>query len=351
MIKKTEVSVSVTCFSEFAKFYREPIHKKIKEYLPKGEPRKFMEMVYSYVDRLGQYRRPAYVVLWNMLYGGKPNDAILPAAVQQISEDYFLMHDDWMDSNELRRGKPTAHLLYGPAYAIDAGDLLHTVLWKMAYDVALKLDLERRKRYMAKIYDIMLVTHIGQYYDLHLTHDVKDITKFTLADYYQSIHGKSAYYSVYGPMQQGAIIAGLDGKEVERMKEYGVPIGIAFQIKDDILDCISIEEILGKSIGNDVRDGVKTIILWHAVHNASSTVLNKLKEIYAKDRKDKNEEEVRYVLDTFNNLGSIDFAQKEAEKRAIEALENFKKRTKGIKDSKIKRIAIDSFSAIVKRNK
>jgi geranylgeranyl pyrophosphate synthase len=193
------------------------------------------------------------------------------------------------------------------------------------------------------------VTHRGQYLDMHLTHDVRDITKFTQEDYYKSIHAKSAYYSVYGPMQQGAIIAGAGGKEVEGIADYGTPTGNAFQIKDDILDCTSSEDKLGKSIGNDVRDGVKTLILWHAVSKASQPTLNRMKRIYNKRREDKTEEEVRFVLDSFNELGSIRFAEQEAERLSKLGIERFNALTKQIKESGLKDLARDSIGYTVKR--
>jgi geranylgeranyl pyrophosphate synthase len=319
--------------------------------MPTGEPRLFNEsMVRCYVDRRGQYRRPSYVLLWTRLYNGSIDDAILPAAAQQASEDYFLMHDDWMDGNSVRRGGPAAHVMYDPAYAITAGSVVHMALWKMAKDACDKLGGKRGRSYFAKLYDMMLVTHQGQYLDLRLTKEVKDITKFTLDDYYESIHAKSAYYSVYGPMQCGAIIAGADEDIVGRIPDYGTPCGNAFQIKDDILDCSSTVDVLGKSIGTDVRAGTKTIILWHAVQNASSSVLGRLKTIYSKSSSEKTDDEIRFVLDTFRELGSVEYAQKEADLLVAEASGKFEALTRSIPESQFKAIARDAIGVTAKRN-
>jgi geranylgeranyl pyrophosphate synthase len=338
-------------FKEFCGAYREAVYKMINEYLPVGEPREFVKMVHSYTERKGQYRRPGYAILWAMLYGGKGTDAILPAAVQQMSEDYFLMHDDWMDGNMMRRGIPTAHVLFGPEYAILAGDQLHTILYKMTCDEMLALGAERGKRYFDKVYDMMYATHLGQYFDLSLTKGIKDITKFSIDDYYRSIHAKSAYYSVYGPMQVGAILMGASEGKVSKIREYGTPAGLAFQIKDDILDCTSTEAVLGKSIGNDVREGVKTIILWHAVQNAPAGTLGRLKGIYAKPREAKSDGDVRFVLDAFNELGSIAFAEKEAERLSNEALSLFDSAERDIPESEVKGLARSSISSTAKRSR
>ncbi len=337
-------------FKEFIGLYKDEVYRKECEYMPTGEPAKFNEMVRCYVDRRGQYRRPGYLLLWTALYGGDMKDAILPAAVQQASEDYFLMHDDWMDSNELRRGAPAAHVMYNPVYAIDAGDTLHNILWKMAYDASNALGGERGKAYFEQLYDIMFTTHVGQYYDLSLVRE-PDITKFTLDDYYKSIYAKSGYYSVAGPMQCGAIIGGAKKEELSKMLEYGIPVGNAFQIKDDILDCVSTVETLGKTIGNDVREGAKTLILWHAVQNASQATLERMKGIYILQRQQKKDNDVKWVLDTFNELGSIKYAQSEAERFTDIAVEKFREHHADVPDSPIKELAINSIGHVAKRDK
>ncbi|MGC8568035.1 MAG: polyprenyl synthetase family protein [Candidatus Micrarchaeia archaeon] len=338
-------------FKEFAAYYKDKIFQILLNSFPSIEAKEFDQMVKSYTIRKGQYRRPAYLILWTLLYGGNVEDALVPAAAQQASEDYFLMHDDWMDGNGLRRGLPSAHKMYGEINAILAGDTVHAIAWNLAKTASDKLGDHRGSNYFAKFFDIMLQTHIGQYYDIHLTRDIKDISSFTKEDYYKSIKAKSAYYSVYGPMQCGAIIANADKASIENIKEYGIPAGNAFQIQDDILDCISTEENLGKNIGNDVREGVKTIILWHAVQNSDPVTLSRLKSIYSKRREEKSDEEVKWVLDKFVELGSIKFAQQEAERLTKESLEKFEKLSSDLPESQIKNIARDSISYTLSRNK
>ncbi|MGC8495778.1 MAG: polyprenyl synthetase family protein [Candidatus Micrarchaeia archaeon] len=340
----------ISNFKEFIALYKEHIYNLLISYFPKSGHEAFNNMARVYTDRKGQYRRPSYIILWDMLYGGNPEEALLPAAAQQATEDYYLMHDDWMDGNTVRRNGPAAHVLYGERYAITAGSMVHAISWKMARDAANMLGPKRGDAYFNKFYDMMIVTHQGQYLDVRLTREVKDVTKFTRDDYFQSIHAKSAYYSVYGPMQAGAIIAGADESIVSSIKDYGIPAGNAFQIKDDILDCIADQNTLGKSIGNDVRDGVKTIILWHAVQNANTEQLERLKRIYAKDREQKTEEEVSWVLNLFNETGAIKKAQEEADELVNQAIETFKHATSSIHDSNLKRIAMDSIGYAAKRS-
>jgi geranylgeranyl pyrophosphate synthase len=264
------------------------------------------------------------------------------------------MHDDFEDGNELRRGQPSAHILFGARQSINAADYLHMVNWKLAYDAAEKLAAKNKElgeKYFTMFNEMLLTTAEGQYYDMKLTHGVKDITKFTLEDYYQSIHAKTAYYSVYGPMQIGALIAGKKAEYIEKIKKYGVPIGRAFQIKDDILDCTATAETLGKSIGNDVREGVKTPLLLNLVKKASPSDLETVKEIYAKKREEKTEEEIKLVLELFHRYGSIQYAEQLVDSLAAEALKNFEEETKTIPESEIKETARNAIEKMVKRKK
>lgn len=305
-------------------------------------------MVREYTDRRGKYARPNLALLWCELYGGRVENAFLSACAIQLVEDWVLMHDDWEDQNELRRGKPAAHILYGDVFAVNAGDTGQMIQWKLVHDASKTPSVG--ERLYEKFYDIMLVIAEGQYYDLKLARE-KDITGFTLDDYWRSIHAKSAYYSVYGPMQLGMITAGVGSRAVERVKEYGVPIGRAFQIKDDILDCTSTPEVLGKSVGTDIYEGTKTAILWHFVQNASAPELEKVKAIYTKDRRDKTQEEVASVIKLFEKTGSIKFAQDLVDSMAKEALEKFEAQTKDIPESDIKETARNAILKMAARKK
>ena len=85
---------NVSSFKEFIALYKDDIYNRLVSYFPTSGPAEFNKMAMTYTERKGQYRRPSYIMLWNRLYGGVDEDAVLPAAAQQASEDYFLMHDD-----------------------------------------------------------------------------------------------------------------------------------------------------------------------------------------------------------------------------------------------------------------
>jgi len=345
-------------FAEYCQQNSDAIYNAILTYLPAKEPREHYTMVRDYTQRRGKYARPNLALLWTELFGTTKENVFSYACGIQMAEDWFLMHDDWMDQNELRRGKPSAHKLYGDVFAINAGDAVQAAMWKMIHEDStqtppiLPLSGEEyaiKHRLFEKFYDIIMVTIEGQYYDLKLARE-KDITKFTLEDYWQSIHAKAAYYSVYGPMQLGAIAANKSDTEVAEIKKYGEKIGRAFQVKDDILDCISTEATLGKTIGNDVLEGTKTAILWHFVKNSSAEELELVKNIYTKDRTQKTAEEIKNVLELFQKTGSIAYAEKLVDQLAEEALIEFEQQTASLPKTEIKDTARDAIRSMAERN-
>ncbi|MDD3159716.1 MAG: polyprenyl synthetase family protein [Candidatus ainarchaeum sp.] len=341
-------------FMEYIAKHKQQIYQGIISNVPSQLPEKFGEMVKEYVNRQGKYARPALILLWCELFGGKiTKDVEMAASAMQCSEDWVLMHDDLQDGNEVRRGKPAAHILYGGPHSINAGDYLHMVNWKIVFDTYQEIKKtkgeEIAKRYYDKFYNMLLTTSEGQYYDMTLTHS-KDIMNFTIDDYFKSIYAKTAYYSVYGPMQMGAILAGADEKTVEGIKKYGIPIGNAFQIKDDLLDCLSTVEVLGKSVGNDIREGVKTPMLFSFVKEASKEDLEKVKAIYAKERENKTEEDVKFVLDMFKKYNSYKYAEDLVDKLGQEAKEAFETETKNI-NNEFKTIGENAIEKMIKRKK
>lgn len=336
-------------YDEFASLYKDKIYQTICSYIPNKEPKKHYEMVRDYVDRKGKYGRALLITLWTALYGGNIDKSILPSACLQTSEEWLLMHDDWEDKAAVRRGKPSAYVLYGEELAINAGDTLHMINWKIAEDAAENLGENLGKRFFDKFYNIMLVTAEGQYLDISLTKQ-KSIKNFKREDYFNSIHAKASYYSVYGPMQVGAIVGNAPESQIEKIKSYGLNLGNAFQIKDDILDIIGDEKVLGKSVRNDIKEGVKTLILWHFVQNANESDLQKVEKIYSKNPDEKTREELEFVADEFKQYGSVEYAEETASKLLEDSMKNFDEIEKD-KNNPYKEAARDVIQKQVKRSK
>ncbi|HEX5433743.1 MAG TPA: farnesyl diphosphate synthase, partial [Candidatus Angelobacter sp.] len=178
----------------------------------------------------------------------------LPEGVQELGcalemlHTYSLIHDDLpaLDNDDLRRGKPTCHVVYGEALAILAGDALQT----LAYDVSsrLKIPAEARVRIIEEIargtgtVDGMIG---GQVKDLEAEHQRPN------AETLEYIHRSKTGALITASLVSGAIYAGANMPEVQRLRDFGRAIGLAFQIVDDVLDVTQSSEQLGKTAGKD----------------------------------------------------------------------------------------------------
>ncbi len=306
-------------FKEFAEQYRSAVYKKICEYVPLKEPSGHYQIMRDYVDRQGKYRRPALLLLTAHLYGATLSDAILPAAAQQLSEDWILMHDDIEDDSELRRGKPAAHRIYGWVHALDAGDFGQMAMWKMLTDYIKQVGVEKGKRVYDKFYDMMIYTVEGQYIENRFIHDIKDLSKADENLYFRIVDSKTCYYTVYGPMQLGALAGNGTENDLEMLKEIGSKAGIAFQIVDDILDMTANEKDFGKKNNGDLYEGKLTLMVLHMYKNATPEEKEKIDAIFKKNRQAKTEQEILYLRDLIDKYNSIDYARSVAEKYGNEA--------------------------------
>jgi geranylgeranyl pyrophosphate synthase len=150
-------------------------------------------------------------------------------------------------------------------------------------------------------------------------------------------------------MQLGAVVADQSQKNVKQIAKYGEIIGKAFQLKDDILDCISTEKVVGKAIGVDVNNGVKTAILWHFVQKATTTDLEKARRIYMREREARKE--IEEIIALFDKYGSIAYAETEVDRLAERATERFEEVSQGIPESDLKETARDAINKLASRQK
>jgi geranylgeranyl pyrophosphate synthase len=181
----------------------------------------------EYPERKGKYLRPTLVLLTASALGLPLKKAIKTAAAMQISEEWILIHDDIEDKSDMRRGGPTLHKIYGNELAINAGDALQIIMWKVLNDQSLKAVNE-------EFYKMLARTALGQAVEQIWT--IKHKKTLTDSEYFFIADSKSAYYSIAGPMRLGAILAGASPTKIEKITEFGLYLGRCFQLVDDILD-------------------------------------------------------------------------------------------------------------------
>ncbi|MGB9706515.1 MAG: polyprenyl synthetase family protein [Microgenomates group bacterium] len=278
----------------------------------------------EYPERKGKYIRPTLVLLTAQAMGLPEAKAVRTAAAMQVSEDWILGHDDIEDDSLERRGKPCLHRLYGIPLAINAGDALHILMWKILWDNRKILGEEKAAEIAEEFYRMLTRTALGQTVEIRWTQENKlDLTD---GDVLFILESKTAYYTIAGPMRLGAILAGASEKQLKAIYEFGKPLGWCFQIRDDILDLTSDFAGLKKQTGNDIYEGKRTVMLAHLFRTASAGDRKKLISIMAKKREEKTKEEVNWVIGLMKKYGSLEYGQKLAEKFAAQAEEIFEKK-------------------------
>lgn len=328
-------------FEEVLKDYKKEVGKVVREkvegYLGKidgvselknGEAEKFhQKLCMDYLNRGGKYLRPALLILTAEALGGRKDLALLTAAAMEISENWLLIHDDFQDQSLMRRGAPTLHLRYNPGLAVNAGDVLHLIMWKILQENVKIIGERKSLKIMEEFYRMLARTALGQTAELLFAH----LNKFDLSeeDVYYILDGKTSYYTIAGPMRLGAIIAEdredyLESKIFPKLNELGIYLGRAFQIIDDVLDLTSEFRGLKQQIGNDIYEGKRTLILAHLLEQASEFDRKRITEILKKPRDEKTEAEAKYIIHLMKEYGSIDYARKVAKDFALKALELFK---------------------------
>lgn len=279
------------------------------------------DLVSEYPRRLGKYIRPVLVLLTAEAMGESAKVALKTAAAMQISEDWILNHDDIEDESLERRGKPTLHRIYGPALAINAGDALQIVMWRILYDNLKILGEKTGGRVFKEFHQMLARTVTGQTIELKWTKENR--TDLGNQDWFFVADGKTSYYTIAGPMRLGAIVAGARKRHLDLLFDFGIYLGRAFQIRDDILDLTSDFAGLKKQMGNDIYEGKRTIPLIHLLRAAKKREIVRLKAILAKPRDKKTKNEVFWVIELMHKYKSIKYAQKLAENLSEKAVSFF----------------------------
>ena len=245
-----------------ARGYNEPIEKALNAYLEKN-PRA-PEGLYGpvkYIISLGGKRmRPQLVLMACEMFGGKTEDALPAAIAIELFHNFTLVHDDIIDRAPLRRGKPTVHEKWNSNTAILSGD----VMLVHAYRALEELREENVSSILSVFNRTAALVCEGQQLDT----DFETQQQVSIAQYLKMIELKTAVL-LGAALQIGALAGGANEKEAERLSGFGCAAGIAFQLKDDLLDVYGDENKFGKQKGGDIIVNKKTFLLIKALELCS----------------------------------------------------------------------------------
>ncbi|NND77333.1 MAG: polyprenyl synthetase family protein [Flavobacteriales bacterium] len=218
--------------------------------------------------------RPILTLMASDIFDGELKDTQDVALAVELFHNFSLMHDDIMDEAPLRRGEPTVHKKWDKNVAILSGDAMLV----MAYEFIMKSPEISRQRAFNIFSKMASEVCYGQQLDM----EFEKRWEVTKAEYFEMIKYKTSVL-VGASLELGAIAAGGDQYSQEKLYEFGVEIGLAFQIQDDFLDLFGDDAKVGKQMGGDIIAKKKTILLLAALDKANNAQKDRLYQIYMGD--------------------------------------------------------------------
>ena len=245
----------------------------------------------------GKRLRPALLLLSSKLFDYRGRGAIRMGAVVEIIHTATLVHDDIIDEADTRRGRPAANTQWGNPKCVLAGDWLYMQAFKIAVQ-------ERNFRILDTLIDLTQQMVEGELLQMEKLGKL-----ISLDEHFDLIFRKTAcLFSVC--MRMGAILGGATAEQEESLARYGLDLGIAFQIVDDVLDLTASESILGKPVASDLREGKVTMAVIHALERCTPRERKKI-ETVVRERAFDGVTHAE-VLEILTRYGSLDAAQQRA---------------------------------------
>lgn len=327
---------------EMLKAYKKRLDPHLKKYFSQkiAEAKKVdpvlvetIRIIEKFVLSGGKRVRPALVYYGYLATGGKETEKIVKASMAvELAHAFLLIHDDIIDRDSTRHGIATVHetfrawgeriglrgseaVHFGNSMAITAGDYAHAMANEILYDIDFSSEIILEALKEMKL--IVSRTIPGEMLDILMgakgSATEKELTRMH--------EGKTARYTFEGPLHLGCVLAG-QGKNTKLLEEfsaYSLPVGKAFQIRDDILGVFGNEKKLGKSVGADIIEGKQTFLVLKALENGNKKQKERIGKLLGK--KDLSKKETEEFQAIIRETGSLEYSQKLAEKLVTDSLE------------------------------
>ena len=256
----------------------------------------------------GKRLRPAiHLLLTRALQNACPHSAYTLAAVVEFIHTSTLLHDDVVDESDLRRGRQTANAMFGNAASVFVGDFLYSRSFQMMVSV-------QSMRVMEILADATNVIAEGEVLQLLNVHD-PDVTE---ARYMQVIHYKTARL-FEASAQLAAVMSGCTAEQEALCAAYGRHLGAAFQLADDILDYAGDTAVLGKNVGDDLREGKPTLPLIYVLENGSDAEKAMVRAAIENGGIDQAHSDFTTILNAIKSKGALDYTHQKAEREVAAA--------------------------------
>ncbi len=319
--------------AQFKREFDPQVEKYLNQVLEEVRRRDFFTAeILEYVKKIvlagGKRIRPAFMYWGYLGMGGKEKEKILKTAIGiELVHIFLLIHDDIIDRDDKRHGMDTLHFKYkkwgkkifprsdsshfGNSIALVAGDIVAALGNQVIFNSAFESRLIMKALF--KLQEIISLTALGEIQDIYVEYQGKASEEEIL----QMYKHKTAGYTVEGPLHLGAILAGASDDYLKELSALAIPLGIAFQIRDDILGIFGNEEKLGKPVGSDIKEGKQTLLVSRAWKKANSDQRKILTNILGK--KDLSHEDIENFRSVIISSGALRYAEDMVKKNIQES--------------------------------
>ena len=291
---------------------QEKIEREIGQLEFDCPPKSLYEPIMYILSLGGKRIRPALVLMAYNLYREDVEKAIRPAIGLEVFHNFTLLHDDLMDQADKRRNKPTVHKVWNANTAILSGDAMLIAAYQLIGETA--------PEHLKEVLDLFTRTALeicgGQQYDMEFESRM-DVSE---EEYLEMIRLKTAVLLACS-LKTGAILGGASREDAENLYRFGINIGLAFQLQDDLLDVYGDTKTFGKNIGGDILCNKKTFLLINALRRAEGEQKAQLEHWIA--RKDFDvAEKIAAVTNIYNVLGLKELSEAKMQTYYAEGMKN-----------------------------
>ena len=278
-----------------------------------GQPKELYEPISYTLLQSGKRLRPVLCLLANEMFGGDEQEALWPALALETFHNFTLIHDDIMDKAPLRRGKETVYQKWNADIAILSGDAMLAKAFQYALEPKKGAELARL------LGKVAIEICEGQQMDLNF----ETQGNVTLDDYMEMIRLKTAVLLATA-LQMGATVAEAKEADIQHLYNFGINLGMSFQLQDDILDLYSDVAVFGKRHGGDIADNKKTYLYLKALELASDRDRRRLEQLFTLRMDHDEEEKIEEVQSIYDHLHVREVVEQvmlDYDRKAFEALD------------------------------
>ncbi|MDN3678204.1 polyprenyl synthetase family protein [Flavobacterium paronense] len=296
-------------------YYQDIVAAHFKSLTVRKEPKNLYDPIVYILSLGGKKLRPVLTLMAAEVFDVDCKNALAAATAVEVFHNFSLIHDDIMDDAPLRRGKETVHEKWDINTGILSGDAMLILAYQYFEEYEPKIFRELAKLFSKTALEVCE----GQQYDV----DFESRDDVSIPEYLKMIEYKTAVL-VGAAMKMGAIVAETTTENANSIYDFGLNLGIAFQLQDDYLDAFGDPETFGKQVGGDIIENKKTYLYLKAIEFASDNEREQLLHLFSIQPSD-NSEKIKSVKEIFNQTGASEATQKAIQDYTFRAFETLEK--------------------------